>query len=533
MSGNQDHLQQDDSINYDEEEGDISQIVQYGIRRSRRDTSYEYRDSSSLSPVQMMDQELFYHIAEDAMLQSVLLLSIIVMVRNAHHRLRSLVRRWQRSADVGIANAVAAAHVKMQQWKDMMEKILLLLKWLMAYGEIALLYAEDLTIFVHRRNRFHPRCFQRIQDIGRRDCYSWFGLTTSNLERLFVHLRVPENFTTSSHHVYTGEECFIIFLYHMNKGVPFTDMARYPFGGDPRRFSEMKELMIDHLYMTFYHKISGRSLDQWIPAHLNTCRRLIYDALSTGAIEEIDYENGEVIDTRLIRHHFDFDSFRPFGFLDDFAIPTARPGISTRRVHDFQHDVQRAFYSGYLRRHGLNAQVVFLPIGIIGSVFITELRQNDNGVLNMSGLNEYLLELLHGIFVDGLFPALYCDGIFAVLATILPRFTNPTPELHLLNMRMASLRQCIEHVFGDHRTRFRIFSIPQYLHLFSNGVKVRRMCLVSFFILNCHYCIDGTRSTFFGHVAPTIEDYLPLDEELVPPPAVNLGLVWDYGGNGE
>ena len=162
----------------------------------------------SLSPVQMMDQEVYYHIAEDAMVHSVLLLSVIVMVRNAHHRLHSLVRRWQRSADVGIANAVAAAHVKMQQWKDMMEKILLLLKWLMAYGEIALLYAEDLTIFVRRRNRFHPRCFQRIQDIGRRDCYSWFGLTTSNLERLFVHLRVPENFTTSSRHVYTGEECY-------------------------------------------------------------------------------------------------------------------------------------------------------------------------------------------------------------------------------------------------------------------------------------------------------------------------------------
>ena len=111
--------------------------------------------------------------------------------------------------------------------------------------------------------------------------------------------------------------------------------------------------------------------------------------------------------------------------------------------------------------------MVYLPIGIIGSVFITELRQNDNGVQNMSGLNDYLLELFNGISIDGLFPALYCDGIFAVMATILPRFTNPTPELHLLNMQMATLWQCIEHVFGDHHARFKLFAVPHYLHLFT------------------------------------------------------------------
>ncbi len=51
---------------------------------------------------------------------------------------------------------------------------------------------------------------------------------------------------------------------------------------------------------------------------------------STGAIEEVDFENGKVIDIQLIRHHFDIDSFCPFGFLDDFSIPTAWPGISTQ-----------------------------------------------------------------------------------------------------------------------------------------------------------------------------------------------------------
>ncbi len=90
------------------------------------------------------------------------------------------------------------------------------------------------------------------------------------------------------------------------------------------------------------------------------------------------------------------------------------------------------------------------------------------------------------------------------------------------------LWQCIEHIFGYHWNLFRIFSIPHYLHLFSNGVKVQQMCLVLFLILNCHYCIDGAKSTFFRYVAPTLEDYLPLDEELMLPLAVNLGSVWGY-----
>ena len=308
-------------------------------------------------------------------------------------------------------------------------------------------------------------------------------------------------------------------------------MARQTFGGDPRNLSKMFDAMTEHLYMTFFNKISGTSLNQWIPSHVHLCRQLIYDALSDGALQEDQYVNGEIVDRTWILHHFDFESFRPFAFLDDFAIPTARPGTSPNRVHNYTHDIQRAFYSGYLRRHGLKAQIVYLPIGIIGSVFITELRQNDNGVQNISGLNNYLLQLLHGIFVGGLFPALYCDGIFSVLAAILPRFRNPTPALHLLNMRLSSLRECIEHVFADHRIRFHLFGAPHYLHLFDRGVKIRRLCLVSFFTLNCFYCLGGTRCRYFGHIPPTLEEYIPLDEMLLPPPPVDMGMLWDFNSN--
>ena len=152
--------------------------------------------------------------------------------------------------------------------------------------------------------------------------------------------------------------------------------------------------------------------------------------------------------------------------------------------------------------------MVYLPVGLIGSIFITEISQNDNGVLNMSGLNDYLCWLLSGHSIRGLFPCLYCDGIFAIHSTILPRYVNPTPEQVYLNLKFASGRQCIEHCFCNHWTCFKLYWVPHYFHLFDRG-------------------LDRTRTGYFGHATPTPKEYLPLDEQLLPPPAIDLGDTWD------
>ena len=70
--------------------------------------------------------------------------------------------------------------------------------------------------------------------------------------------------------------------------------------------------------------------------------------------------------------------------------------------------------------------------------------------------------------------------------------------------------------------------MPHYFHLFDREVKVQMQCLPSFLMSNCYYCLDGTRSGYFGHATPTLEDYLLLDEQLLPPPAIDLGDTWDF-----
>jgi hypothetical protein len=229
---------------------------------------------------------------------------------------------------------------------DAVHHLLFILRWIRALGDIALLHAEDLTVFIRRRqNRFGPLPCRRVDDLPYQDCYTWFGHYPHNLRQLHWQLRIPQSFTEPrSLQIFSGEERFLVYLYHLTKGAPFTEMARFVFGGDPRRLLEMNNLFISHAYYSFYNEISGSSLDQWVPRSLNTCRRLIYDALSSNAIEEVEFEDGEVVDRRWILHHFDFSSFRMFGFLDDFAMPTAHPGSSATRRHDYESNIQRAFY---------------------------------------------------------------------------------------------------------------------------------------------------------------------------------------------
>ena len=88
-----------------------------------------------------------------------------------------------------------------------------------------------------------------------------------------------------------------------------------------------------------------------------------------------------------------FNSFRIFGFLDDTAFCTNSPGMTTQRALGFIDDAQRAFYLGYFKGHGVKAQVISFPNGMVGNMFLASIRNIDRGLLNMSNLNGYLSSL--------------------------------------------------------------------------------------------------------------------------------------------
>ena len=278
------------------------------------------------------------------------------------------------------------------------------------------------------------------------------------MSKLYRYSMILDKVGPPYFHDYTGEACFLINLFHLNKGMPFTSIASFAFGGDPRRFPEMLDFINEHLYQLFYSKILGMGLSQWIPKCVHWCCYLIHRAPLDISLFETEYVNGEVVGQAWVHQHFDFETFQVFGFVDDFAMKIVRTADINATL-GVCLNLQRAVYSGYKRTHGFKSHIFTLPIGIIGCVFIPEVRQNNNGM------------------------------------------RRPSDDVSkFVNQQTSSLRQICEHVNSDHEAYFQLFNVPRYLRIYKKGPQVRKICLDYFLFQNCYYCIHGNRSRTFGQV---------------------------------
>ena len=88
------------------------------------------------------------------------------------------------------------------------------------------------------------------------------GLSTNQLKKLFVHLRIPDIMSWKRRYCFTGQATFLHFMLYIRTGGTKSRMSTN-FGVDPRRFTYSIRLTIDHIYDNFYHKISGDSMRFW------------------------------------------------------------------------------------------------------------------------------------------------------------------------------------------------------------------------------------------------------------------------------
>ncbi len=171
-------------------------------------------------------------------------------------------------------------------------------------------------------------------------------------------------------------------------------------------------------------------------------------------------------------------------------------------------------------------QTTLLPNGMIAGVFGASMSHNDVGILNMSRLCRYMEDILYPNYVmaGGLLPALFGDAIFMNLnhATILAKYDlvgNAEADylIKKLNYRMSGIRQSIEHMYGAFFNLFRLFEVKRQFKIFRDATSAYRLGVIGFFILNCYTCFNGSAcNSMFDSFCPTIQEYLPLDEELVP-----------------
>lgn len=165
--------------------------------------------------------------------------------------------------------------------------------------------------------------------------------------------------------------------------------------------------------------------------------------------------------------------------------------------------------------------MLLLPNGMIGSIFICSLRHNDNGVQNLSGLNDYLVSILDPLYQVGgnlVYPAVYGDGIFATLACIVKPYQSPNHYQKIVNTRFSSLREDIEHKFAQVFGLFQVLRVTSRHRLFHSAAHVRNFFFACLFISNRYTCFNESRNQNFNVRAPTLQQYIPLNEMLVPAP---------------
>jgi len=163
---------------------------------------------------------------------------------------------------------------------------------------------------------------------------------------------------------------------------------------------------------------------------------------------------------------------------------------------------------------------------MFGSVFGASWNRNDNGILNLSGLADYLVSLLSMIPGTNFFPALYGDAIFALSATIIGRFPTPCDEPQtVVNKRMSTVRMSEEHAYGLVFNLFRLLSQQRQMSLLRDGATKRRLGVITFFLYNCYTCFrHNGANTMFRTTPPTLAEYLPLDEVFAAAPSELEGL---------
>lgn len=406
--------------------------------------------------------------------------------------------------------------------KRLVDYLTLSIAWIICSLELIYLDIQDIIWYVHTARTFSQPRWRAIDSLPD-DNHSeeLFGFKIMELELLLVHLRIPMVFRMDGY-VFTGEEAMLIYFHYIRTATPFTRAANHIFGGDPRRFTLYIRAMVNHLYLNFYHKISGDSMVQWLP-YINQFRRAIHDKLMAGLIEE-RRGDGSTINWEI---YYPFETFRIFGWIDDTDLQTTRPRearVTRVRDRDEIRDTQRAFYNRYFRHHGLKSQVLHLPNGMIGSIYICSLRHNDNGVQNLSGLNEYLVRILQPLYSRGgrnIFPAVYGDGIFTPLATIMRPFLSPNEEQQILNQRFSSLREDIEHKFGQLFILYQVLRAFWRHQVFFDAEHVRKLFFSCLLMSNCYTCFNESRNTVFNLRAPTIQQWLPVDENIPLAPTEN------------
>lgn len=187
-----------------------------------------------------------------------------------------------------------------------------------------------------------------------------------------------------------------------------------------------------------------------------------------------------------------------WGFIDGTVRAICRPS-----------EMQREFFNGHKRVHGLKFQTVVTPDGLIANLFgPMSGRRHDAALLNESGLLNYMETHYN---VNGQPLCVYGDPAYPQRPHLQRPFLGQhlTPQQQQFNTGMSSVRQCVEWGFGKIIENWAFLDFKKNLKILMSPVG--KLYIVGAILTNCLTCMypwSGGLVNYFEIDPPSIEEYL-------------------------
>lgn len=184
-----------------------------------------------------------------------------------------------------------------------------------------------------------------------------------------------------------------------------------------------------------------------------------------------------------------------WSFLDRTLKPIARPG-----------NMQRAYYNGHKKRHGIYYQGIATPDGLISSLqgpFIG--KTGDWRMWIRSGVQDKLKDLLAPLPVRNR-PLIYGDAAYKMGGfSLIGAFTagpnqEISPEKRQFNKVMSSFRVAIEHSFGGVSNLWQSLDFTRGLSIGKSPVAA--IYIVAVLLANCKNCLRPNQTAQFFDMKP-------------------------------
>ena len=165
-----------------------------------------------------------------------------------------------------------------------------------------------------------------------------------------------EKVHTHVQHHFSYEETLIIALHHQSSGSPHNELSQM-YGGECTEYAHMMNYFSNLVCHKFYHRLCGRSLEQWV-SNVHAYRKAIWKDIF------FDGDGNQDVDVPL-------NQFCPWSWLDCvqhwmFCLGVGPVNEDGDRRENF-HQAQQAFCSHYGHAWGMKFQVHGLHNGVRAS----------------------------------------------------------------------------------------------------------------------------------------------------------------------